>query len=195
LREWARRPQEHPALPVTAAQLAGEVAAAAAADACAVHLHVRDARGADTLDGAALAEVLTAVGMAVPGVPVGVTTGAWALPGPAERVAAIGRWRLRPAFASVNWHEDGAEDVAAALLEQEVAVEAGLWHADAVDAWLASAHRERCLRVLLELPDGLDPPPPRPRRPGCWSGCAGTGDRVSVLLHGEGSSTRPACNQ
>lgn len=61
-----------------------------------------------------------------------------------------------PAFASVNWHEDGAEAVAQALLERGVGVEAGLWHADGVDAWLGSAHRERCCRVLIELPDGLD---------------------------------------
>jgi uncharacterized protein (DUF849 family) len=90
----------------------------------------------------------------VPGLPVGVTTGAWALPDPDGRVAAVRSWTMLPDFASVNWHEDGAEQVAAALLDCGVGVEAGLWHADAVDAWSVSPLRDRCLRVLLELPDG-----------------------------------------
>lgn len=38
---------------------------------------------------------------------------------------------MLPDFASVNWHEDGADEVAAALLEIGVGVEAGLWHVDA----------------------------------------------------------------
>lgn len=189
----ARRPEEHPALPVTGAQLAADVVAAAAAGVGAVHLHVKDAGGVDTLDGAALAEVLAAVGRAAPGVPVGVTTGAWALPDPAERVAAIHGWTVLPAFASVNWHEDGADDVAAALLERGVGVEAGLWHADAVDAWLASAHRERCLRVLIELPDGLDQAATEVEAARLLKRVrGGVNGRVPVLLHGEGTSTWPA---
>ena len=56
-----RRPQEHPALPMTAAELAHDVAAVAAVGVDAVHLHVKDSQGADTLDGAALAAVLTSV--------------------------------------------------------------------------------------------------------------------------------------
>ena len=74
----ARSPAEHPALPVTPEALARDAAAVAAAGAAAVHLHVKDAGGTDTLDGAALAVVLTAVREAAPGLPIGVTTGAWA---------------------------------------------------------------------------------------------------------------------
>jgi hypothetical protein len=155
----ARRPGEHPALPVTVDDLARDAAATAAAGSDAVHLHVKDDRGADTLDAAALAAVLAAVHAAAPRLPVGVTTGAWASPDPAARVAAIRSWAglpVLPAFASVNWHEEGADPVAAALLEVGVAVEAGLWHGQAARAWLASRHRELCSRVLLELPDGMD---------------------------------------
>jgi uncharacterized protein (DUF849 family) len=108
-------------------------------------------------------------------------------------VAAIAAWTARPDFASVNWHEDGAEDVAAALLEQDVGVEAGLWHVQAVEAWLESPYRDRCCRVLLELPDGLDPAGTEAEAEQLLARLhAGVGDRIPVLLHGEGSSAWPA---
>src|SRR4029079_15078638 len=90
-----------------------------------------------------------------PGLAVGVTTGAWAEPDPEQRRDQIMSWRERPDFASVNWHEEGANDVARAVLEQDIGVEAGLWSADAVDAWLDSPLRDKHLRVLLELADGM----------------------------------------
>ena len=189
----ARRPDEHPALPVTSSQLAGEVAAVVTAGAGAVHLHVKDDQGADTLDGGALLGVLTAVRHAAPGAPLGVTTGAWAVRDPAERVAAVRSWRELPDFASVNWHEHGAEDVAVALLERGVGVEAGLWHDEAVDAWLASPVRGRCLRALLELPDGLDEAATQAEAAHLLERVrVGAGRDFPVLLHGEGSSTWPA---
>jgi uncharacterized protein (DUF849 family) len=193
----ARRPTEHPALPITPDQLAADVRAVVAAGAGAVHLHVKDAEGADTLGAAELAEVLRAVRGSAPGVPVGVTTGAWAEADPERRVAAIESWTALPDFASVNWHEPGAERVAGALLVRGVAVEAGLWSAEPAAAWLASSYRDLCSRVLLELP--RDPGP---------AGTAAVADEllallgtdgegrtasgVPVLLHGEGTSAWPA---
>jgi uncharacterized protein (DUF849 family) len=182
----ARRPGEHPALPVTPSALARDAVAVRAAGADAVHLHVKDADGSDTLDGAALADVLAAVRGAAPGLPVGVTTGAWAEPDPAARVAAIGAWPVTPDFASVNWHEDGAEEVAAALLDRGIGVEAGLWHSRAIQAWLASPLRDRCLRVLVELPDRPD----QPARAERLVAMVDDGER-EVLLHGEGDSAWP----
>ena len=192
----ARRPSEHPAIPVSADQMTADVSAVAAAGADGVHLHVKDDRGADTLAAQPLARVLDAVRERTPGLPIGVTTGAWALPDPAARVAAIRSWDTRPDFASVNWHEGGAEEVARALLDQGIEVEAGLWHEAAVDLWARSPVRDDCVRVLLELPDGPDPAATvaiaqqllaRARRV--------TDDRVSVLLHGEGSSCWPALRE
>ena len=149
----------------------------------------RTPSGADSLDPADVAAVVAAVRAAVPGVPVGVTTGAWALPDPAERVAAVRAWTGLPDFASVNWHEDGADDVAAALLDRGVQVEAGLWHLDGVAAWQASPHRDRCLRVLLELPDGLDEAGTEAEAERLL---AAVGEGPPVLLHGEGTSCWPA---
>jgi uncharacterized protein (DUF849 family) len=193
----ARRPGDHPALPVTPDQLAADVTRVVAAGAGAVHLHVKDDEGADTLDRDALAAVLSAVRRAAPGVAGGVTTGAWAAPDPAERVARVESWTALPDFASVNWHEEGADDVAAALLGHGVAVEAGLWDADAVDAWAASPHRDRCLRVLLELPDGLDVAATQAEaerlldRLERHAGSSAVHDG-RVLLHGKDSSAWPA---
>ncbi len=185
----ARRPGEHPALPVTPAALARDAAAVAAAGADAVHLHVKDADGADTLNGAALADVLVAVRVAVPGLPIGVTTGAWAAPDPAERIAAVRSWVEPPDFASVNWHEDGAEDVAAALLDRGVGVEAGIWHSRAAEAWSRSPHRDACLRVLVELPDRGDDEATGARAERLVGLVSGAGREV--LLHGEGASCWP----
>lgn len=189
----ARLPAEHAALPVTPAALATDTARVAGAGAGAVHLHVKDSAGADTLGARELASVLGAVRGQAPGVPIGVTTGAWAAPDPAERVAAIRSWSALPDFASVNWHEAGADDVAATLLDRGVGVEAGLWHVEAVEAWLASPYRDRCTRVLIELPDGLDQSATEDEADRLLAAVrAGVADRIPVLLHGEGRSCWPA---
>lgn len=189
----ARRPSDHPALPVTADQLAADAARALAAGAGAVHAHAKDAEGADTLDGAAVAALVVAVRGAAPGAEVGVSTGAWAAPDPASRVAAVRAWPVLPDVASVNWHEEGADDVAAALLERDVGVEAGLWHRDAVAAWAASPHRDRCRRVLLEIGDGPDAAQAAVEAQlllGLVAAAQGRGS-LPVLVHGEGSSCWP----
>jgi len=194
-----RRPGDHPGLPVTPAALAQDAAAVSRAGAGAVHLHVKDQAGDDTFGAAELVAVLAAVRDAAPGLPVGVTTGAWALPDPGARVAAIQGWTVLPDFASVNWHEDGADQVAAALLARGVGVEAGLWHAEAVSAWLVSPHRDRCLRVLLELPDGPDETETRAAARRLLhqlrTGAGQSAARPRVLLHGEGSSCWPALRE
>lgn len=188
----ARLPHEHVALPITAGELAQDVVAVSAAGAGAVHLHVKDDRGVDTLSAGSLATALCEVAAVAPGIPIGVTTGAWALPNPDERVAAIAAWTKRPQFASVNWHEDGADEAASALLQRGVGVEAGLWHDDAVAAWAASPVRDRCMRVLLELPDGLDEADTVRTANRMLEAVLATGSTTSVLLHGEGSSCWPA---
>jgi uncharacterized protein (DUF849 family) len=189
----ARRPAEHPALPVTAAQLARDAASVLAAGAGAVHLHVKDDEGADTLRAPELTAVLAAVRAAAAGLAVGVTTGAWAEPDPAARMALIAAWTALPDFASVNWHEPGAEQVAGALLGRGIDVEAGLWHAEAAGAWLASPHRDRCCRVLVELPDGPDAAGTAAMAEELLSPLgSGSADGPTVLLHGEGTSAWPA---
>ncbi|MGK5739043.1 3-keto-5-aminohexanoate cleavage protein [Micromonospora sp. URMC 103] len=130
-----RRRDEHPAVPITSAELAADAARCAALGVAAVHVHPRDATGVESLRPEVIAEALTAIRAARPGLPVGVSTGAWIEPDPAARVAAVRAWPVLPDFASVNAHEEGADVVAAALHERGVLVEAGLWTPAAVDAY------------------------------------------------------------
>ncbi len=188
-----RQRRELPALAVTPIEIANDVARVLAAGADAVHVHPKDVDGQDTLDPRVVAEVVTEARALSPTVSLGATTGAWIDPDPDRRVAAIAAWTVSPDFASVNWHEAGAEDVAAALLDRGVGVEAGLWHVEAARAWLASPLRDACVRVLVELADGLDE-----------IATVAEADRIldalhdlprdppPILLHGQDSSAWPA---
>ncbi|GCB50694.1 hypothetical protein SNL152K_8039 [Streptomyces sp. NL15-2K] len=89
-------------------------------------------------------------------VPVGVTTGAWAEPDldPAARMARVRGWTVLPDHASVNWHEPGAEQMAAALIDLGVDVEAGIWSGtDGAARFADSPLGPKVLRVLAEVTD------------------------------------------
>ncbi|MEU4480104.1 3-keto-5-aminohexanoate cleavage protein [Micromonospora sp. NPDC023966] len=181
-----RRREEHPAVPVTPEQLAAEAVRCAAAGVAAVHVHPRDAAGAESLDPAVIAAAVTAIRAARPGLPVGVSTGAWIAPEPADRVAAVRAWTVLPDFASVNAHEPGAAAVAAALHERGVLVEAGLWTVAAVDAWRRWPAPTG--RVLVEcLAEQVDVAV----ADAAAILAALPAARPPVLLHGEGPATWP----
>ncbi|MEV4715816.1 3-keto-5-aminohexanoate cleavage protein [Micromonospora noduli] len=178
--------EAHPAVPLTAAELAADAARCAALGVAAVHVHPRDEAGVESLRPTVIAEALTAIRSARPGLPVGVSTGAWIVPDPAARVAAVRAWPVLPDFASVNAHEPGAEAVAAALHERGVPVEAGLWTLDAVAAyrrWRVPAGRVlvECMaeEVAVALADASRVLAALPA------------DAPSVLLHAEGPATWP----
>lgn len=143
------RRDERPAVPINPRELAADAVRCAAAGGVAAHVHPRDElTERETLDPAAVGAAVAALRRACPELPVGVSTGAWIEPDPVARVAAIRSWTVLPDFASVNAHEEGAEQVAAALHERGVGVEAGLWTPEAVHAY--RRWRVPCLRVLLE---------------------------------------------
>ena len=89
----------------------------------------------------------------------------------------------------MNWHEDGADDVAAALIDRGVGVEAGIWHSRAAEAWSRSPHRDACLRVLVALPDRPAAEATLARAARLVGLASGTGREV--LVHGEGASCWP----
>lgn len=151
----ARTPAAHPGLPVTPQQLADAAVAAHGAGAKAVHLHPKTADGVDSLAPDTVAAAVTAVRHALPGLPLGVTTGFWALPDPQKRLDAVASWTVLPDFASVNWHEPGSVELAQLLLGRGIGVEIGIFHAEAADSWARSEVAPHCLRVMIELgPDG-----------------------------------------
>ncbi len=145
-RSWA----EHPEVPITPQKQATEARASVAAGANAIHVHVRDAQGNESLAPDDLAETIKAIRDACPGIPMGVSTGAWIVPDLDKRLALIRAWSVLPDFASVNLHEAGAIDVIRLLLDKGVGVEAGVWNAPAASALLKSGLAADCLRILLE---------------------------------------------
>ncbi|MFF2861018.1 3-keto-5-aminohexanoate cleavage protein [Streptomyces rubiginosohelvolus] len=153
----ARSRSECPHLPVTPDELAAAAREAVAAGAEDIHLHPKDRDGRDTLESGAVAAAVTAVRAGAPGVCVGITTGAWATAESEDRLAQIQAWTVLPDHASVNWHEDGAADVAEALLERGVGIEAGVYSGTpAAQRFLDWPESHRVLRILAEITE-LDP--------------------------------------
>lgn len=176
-------------IPLSPGAMAESVAQAVAAGARDVHVHPKSPCGQDTLAPRAVAAALEAV-RSVTSVPVGVTTGAWAEPDPGQRLAHIRAWTVLPDHASVNWHEPGAEAVAAALLERGVGVEAGIWSGtEGAERFAASALGPRVLRVLAEVTDP-DPGTARDSARALLS-VIGPAHGRPVLLHGEEGGTWP----
>lgn len=151
----ARDPSDHPAIPVTPAQLAADAAASVAAGAAAIHLHVRGPDGGESLRPGDLATALAAVRGACPSVPLGISTGLWIVSSPAERLDMARGWTELPDFASVNFSEDGAVELSRLLIERDVGVEAGLSTPDDAARLALSGLAPECLRVLIE-PDEAD---------------------------------------
>jgi uncharacterized protein (DUF849 family) len=202
----SRRPGEHPGVPVDPAALARESAAAVGAGARAVHLHARDAEGAESLQALDVAACVTAVRAAVPGVPVGVSTGLWVTAGDADRRAAdLEGWgelpaASRPDFASVNLGEEGAASVWHRLGALGIGVEPGIWTPPDLDvlarlrpavAETSRGSGDAVVRVLLEV---LDAPPgqERTRAAALLAAARDAGlDDALLLLHGEGAAAWP----
>jgi uncharacterized protein (DUF849 family) len=174
----------HVRLPRSAAELGWDARDCAEAGATSVHVHPREPRR-ESMTASAVARAVNAIRAAAPGLPVGVTTGAWLVENPRDRVRLIEEWDVLPDFASVNWHEDGAAEVAAALLDRGIGLEVGLWTLSAARTWVSSHIESECLRVLVELPSRatvdladeiLDI----------------VGDEYPLLVHGEEESCWPA---
>ncbi|MFD8044661.1 3-keto-5-aminohexanoate cleavage protein [Streptomyces chartreusis] len=140
-------------VPLSPEALAESAAGAVAAGATDIHVHPKTPCGQDSLSPRVLAPTLEAIRARV-SVPVGVTTGAWTEPDPVARLERVRSWTVLPDHASVNWHEAGAEELAAALIERGVGVEAGIWSGtDGAARFAASPLRPRVLRVLAEVTD------------------------------------------
>src|SRR5437868_8595317 len=150
----ARSRTDHRRVPIAPQEVAAAVRAAADVGARDAHIHCKDDTGADTLHPAHVAAAITAVRTATPGIAVGITTGAWTAPDPAERAALVRSWTVLPDHASVNFHEDGAELLAQTLLDRGVGIEAGIFSGtDAAERFLRWPHAGRVLRVLAEVTD------------------------------------------
>jgi uncharacterized protein (DUF849 family) len=151
-----RSRDEHPAVPLTPAELAADALAARRAGAFAVHVHPRDARGAQTLGAAACDAAVAAIRRAAPGLPVGLSTSAQIDPDPFARAAAVTSWRQRPDFVSVNLSELGWAGIVRAALHAGIGVEAGLEKEADAEELARSPFTHQVMRVLVEVDGGPD---------------------------------------
>lgn len=177
---------DHPAVPVTAEELARDATACVAAGADAIHLHPRDGDGRERLDAEVVDAVIERVRAAC-GVPVGVSTGAWIEPDVARRVALAGAWRA-PDYASVNLSEEGAPHVMRALLAAEVGVEAGVWSVADAERLTASGLGDRVTRILVE-PVAAGPAEAVAVVDGIHAALDRGGLTAPRLQHGDGAAT------
>ncbi|MFI1616564.1 3-keto-5-aminohexanoate cleavage protein [Streptomyces lydicus] len=207
------------AVPMSPAALAEAARQAVAAGATDLHVHPKTPCGRDSLSPRVVGPALAAL-RAVVDVPVGVTTGARAEPDPPRRVARIVSWTVLPPpssrlrsnrevppskfsapleqrgtpIASVNWHEPGAEAVAAALLERGIGVEAGLWSGtDGPERFAPSPLAPRVLRMLRVLAEVTvtDPDTATATARELLAAVASSGHGRPVLLHGSDGGAWP----
>jgi uncharacterized protein (DUF849 family) len=172
---------DHPAMPITAAELARDAKACVAAGAGAIHMHPRDGDGGESLHAAVIDAAVREVRAAC-GAPVGVSTGAWIEPDLERRVELISAWS-EPDYASVNISEDGWQQVFRALRERGIGVEAGVWSVEDARALSLSGLASDLTRILIE-PVDADPA-------GAVALVAAISDEVEgpILQHGDGEAT------
>jgi uncharacterized protein (DUF849 family) len=153
----ARKPGEHPALPITPTELADDARRTAAAGARLLHVHPRGPDGLETLDALACDAAARAIRNACPGIPVGFSTGAWITGDHLLRMELIGSWVDRPDFASVNFSESGAIDLSELLLRIGIGIEAGISTVADAELFLDSGYARHAQRVLVEPEEESDP--------------------------------------
>ncbi len=183
----ARTPDQHPNLPVTPEEIAAAAVAAHEAGAQAVHMHPKTTDGKDSLEPDVVAAAVAAVREAAPGLPLGVTTGFWALPDADARRRAVEGWTVLPDFASLNWHEPGSPELAEVLLGKGLGVEIGLFHLEAATSWAKSPMAQHCMRVMIELQGDEDVAV----ADGMLEVVHAVGSPAPVLLHGLDESCWP----
>jgi uncharacterized protein (DUF849 family) len=145
---------EHPAVPLTPAELAADAVAVGQAGAFAVHVHPRDGAGAPTLAARACDAAVAAIRAAAPGIAVGLSTAAAIEPDPFKRAAAFSAWRRRPDFVSVNVSELGWAGAMRGARHAGIAVEAGLSSPADAEAFADSPFTHQVLRALVEVEGG-----------------------------------------
>jgi len=147
---------EHPAIPITAEELASEARRAVEAGAGALHVHPRGIDERESLQPHASGTAIEAIRDACPGTPVGLTTGLWIVGQVSHRVDLVRSWSVAPDFVSVNFSEDGAEQLAELAVSRGIGVEAGLSAVSDAQRLALSGLARRCLRLLVEIDEDDD---------------------------------------
>jgi uncharacterized protein (DUF849 family) len=184
-----RRPEEHEALPLSPRALANDASEVRLVGAGAVHIHPRGMGGTETLEPDACAAAIEAIRDLCPDMPIGLSTGLWIAGTSARRLGLIDSWSVLPDFCSVNFSEDGTNELCQLLLDKGIGIEAGLISVADARAFVDSGFVDRCLRVLVEVEPGV----PDPVRAAVVIGrvLEGSGIHLPRLQHGTGSAAWP----
>lgn len=147
-----RSRDEHPAVPLTTAQIVEASRGAIDAGADVVHAHVLTETGEQTIRPDAVGEWVRAMRAADPSIVIGTTTGLWTVDSHEERMTCIREWHgdALPDFASVAFCEEGAAEAAALVLERGMVLESAVWSMADVPALLASPTLHENVRILIE---------------------------------------------
>ncbi len=185
----SRKPDFHPALPVTLDAIVRDAVAVVEAGAAEIHVHPRGHDGRESLD--AVDETIAAIRQACPGTLVGVSTGAWIEGDILKTRQAISGWTVLPDHASVNLAEADAPDVMKILMQLGVGIEAGLASVEDARRLLACPDHHRVLRVLVELDNERDVASAMEVCDGILSVLKDGDVRKPILLHGYDDTVWP----
>jgi uncharacterized protein (DUF849 family) len=145
-----RSRNEHAAVPQTPAELATAARDAVAAGAGAVHFHVYGPGGVESLDPGDVTAAVEAVRAAVPGIPFGVSTGAWIVRDTAQRLKKVMQWNVLFPYVSINFNEDGARDLGRWMVSQGIHIEAGMGNEAAAKLFTQAGFANLCVRAMFE---------------------------------------------
>ena len=146
----SRKPGEHPQLPLTPSELAEAARLSIAAGATMFHIHIRDEQGQQTLAAQDCGKALIAMRAVCPGYAVGVSTESLIEPDNVKRLRSIEAWTVLPDYASVNFSEQGVEDMCTLLLVKGIGIEAGLSTVEEALLLARMGIAEHCTRLLIE---------------------------------------------
>ena len=181
---------EAPGVPLAPKELARDAVAAREAGAQELHVHPRNLAESETLAPAEVGAALKAIRAAVPGMPVGIGTGAWIAPGGTKRLAQMEAWEELPDYVSVNMNEADAPKVISLMHERGIGVEAGVWSVADAKRLCREVPKTSILRVLVEMPDASGPIV-RTEAARCIEMLRSRGMQAPILLHGLEQSAWP----
>lgn len=174
-------------VPLTPSELAADARACRDAGAETLHVHPRNAEGAESLAPGDVAAALAAIRAAVPEMPVGISTGTWIAPGGRARHEDIAGWTAFPDYVSINLNEEDAPEIMAMMAERGIGIEAGIWSiADAV-RFVSLADLPPPLRILIEMQD-VEPDAAFDEAEKVLGILADRSITAPILLHGLGRS-------
>lgn len=160
------------------------------AGAVELHVHPRGPDDAESLAPEDVAACLTTIRAAVPGIPVGISTGNWIAPGGHARHKHMQAWTELPDYVSVNLGEEDAPEVMALMDTRGIGIEAGLASQADAQRYAALNDRPSPVRILVEMPD-IESEAALAEAKSVLAILATARINAPILLHGEGQSAWP----